>query len=105
MLTERWRPLDLRRRGELGPYDGELIVLHMVPKGPGRSERYIVGRLEVEAGRTWMEGGGNVLLPAEMRKHYELRWVYLPEDEGKKEARKTCGLRWIMRPGRRWSRR
>lgn len=33
MLTERWRPLDLRRRGELGPYDGELIVLHMVPKG------------------------------------------------------------------------
>ena len=80
----------LRRRGELGPYDGELIVLHMVPKGPGRSERYIVGRLEVEAGRTWMEGGGNVLLPAEMRKHYELRWVYLPEDEGKKEARETC---------------
>lgn len=90
MLTERWRPLDLRRRGELGPYDGELIVLHLVPKGPGRSERYIVGHLEVEAGRTWMTGGGNVLLPAEMRKHYELRWVYLPEDEGKKEARKTC---------------
>ena len=29
--TERWKPLDLRRRGELGPYDGELIVLHMVP--------------------------------------------------------------------------
>ena len=42
MLTERWRPLDLRRRGELGPYDGELIVLHMVPKTSSRSERYML---------------------------------------------------------------
>lgn len=83
---ERWRPLDLRRRGELGPYDGELIVLHMVPKTSGRSERYMVGRLEVEAGRTWMFGGGNTLSPAKMRKFYDLRWVYLPEDEDKKEG-------------------
>lgn len=29
--AERWKPLDLRRRGELGPYDGELIVLHLIP--------------------------------------------------------------------------
>lgn len=62
--TERWKPLDLRRRGELGPYDGELIVLHMVPKTSARSERYVVGRLEVVAGRTWMSGGGNTLSPA-----------------------------------------
>ena len=40
--TERWKPLDLRRRGELGPYDGELIVLHMVLKTSARSERYVV---------------------------------------------------------------
>ena len=86
MLMERWGPLDLRRRGELGPYDGELIALHMVPKTSGRSERYMVGRLEVEAGRTWMCGGGNTLSPAEMRKFYDLRWVYLPEDEVKKEG-------------------
>ena len=58
----------------------------MVPKTSGRSERYIVGRLKVEAGRTWMTGGGNVLLPAEMRKYYDLRWIRLPEDEGKKEC-------------------
>ena len=88
MLTERWRSLDLRRRGELGPYDGELIVLHMVPRTSARSERYIVGHLKVEAGRTWMAGGGNVLSPAEMRRHYELRWVYLPEDEGKRRPGK-----------------
>lgn len=86
MLMERWRPLDLRRRGELGPYDGDLIVLHMVPKTSSRSERYMVGRLEVEAGRTWMFGGGNTLSPAKMRKFYDLRWVYLPEDEDKKEG-------------------
>lgn len=86
MTIERWKPLDLRRRGELGPFNGELIVLHMLPRTSGRSERYIVGRLEVLAGRTWMNGGGNVLLPAEMRRHYELRWIRLPEDEGKKEC-------------------
>lgn len=79
--TERWKPLDLRRRGELGPYDGELIVLHMVPKTSARSERYVVGRPEVVAGRTWMSGGGNTLSPAEMRKRYDLRWVRLPEDD------------------------
>ncbi len=79
--TERWKPLDLRRRGELGPYDGDLIVLHMAPKTSARSERYMVGRLEVEAGRTWMSGGGNTLSPAKMRKFYDLRWVYLPEDD------------------------
>lgn len=86
MLMERWRPLDLRRRGELGPYDGELIALHMVPKTSARSERYVVGRLEVVAGRTWMYGGGHTLSPAKMRKFYDLRWVYLPEDEDKKEG-------------------
>ena len=86
MLTERWRPLDLRRRGELGPFNGELIVLHMVPKTSARSERYVVGRLEVLAGLTWLTGGGNALSPAEMRKYYKLRWIYLPEDEGKKEG-------------------
>ena len=86
MLMERWRPLYLRRRGELGPYDGDLIVLHMVPKTSARSERYVVGRLEVVAGRTWMYGGGHTLSPAKMRKFYDLRWVYLPEDEVKKEG-------------------
>ena len=56
MLMERWRSLDLRRRGELGPYDGELIALHGPQDlGPQR-EVYVVGRLEVEAGRTWMYG-------------------------------------------------
>ena len=58
-----------------------LIALHMVPKTSARSERYVVGRLEVVAGRTWMSGGGNTLSPAEMRKRYDLWWGRLPEDD------------------------
>ena len=66
---------------DLRPHDGELIVLHMIPKSAwGRSERYLTGRLQTVAGRTWMNSGGNVVSPAELRKHYDLRWLRLPED-------------------------
>ena len=35
-----WKTLDLRQRKTCGPHDGELIVLHMIPKSAwGRSER------------------------------------------------------------------
>lgn len=82
--AERWQPLDLRRRGELGPYDGELIALHLIPKMQARSERYLVGRMEVCRGRTYFTGigSGGTLAPAELRKHYELRWFQLQEDGG-----------------------
>lgn len=34
-----WKLLDLRQRKTYGPHDGELIVLHMIPKSAwGRSE-------------------------------------------------------------------
>ena len=34
-----WKTLDLRQRRTYGPLDGELIVLHMIPKITwGRSE-------------------------------------------------------------------
>lgn len=80
--TERWQPLDLRRRGELGPYDDELIVLHMIPKTEARSERYLVVRMEVCQGRTYMIGSGGTHATAELRKHYDLRWIRLQEDGG-----------------------
>ena len=55
--------------------------VHMIPKSAwGRSERYFTGRLQTVAGRTWINGGGNVASPAELRKHYDLRWLRLPED-------------------------
>lgn len=80
--TNQWKPLDLRRRGELGPYDDELIVLHLIPKTQARSERYYVGRMEVCQGRTYFTGSGGTLAPAELRKHCELRWIRLQEDGG-----------------------
>lgn len=59
-----WKLLDLRQRKTYGPHDGELIVLHMIPKSAwGRSERYFTGRLQTVAGRTWINGGGNVASP------------------------------------------
>ena len=80
--TERWKALDLRRRSTLGPYDDELLVLHMIPKTDARSERYLVGRMEVCRGRTCFTGSGGRLAPAELRKHYDLRWIRLKEDGG-----------------------
>ena len=80
--AERWKPLDLRRRGELRPFDGELIVLHLIPKTQARSERYLVGRMEVCQGRTYFTGSGGTLAPTELRKHCELRWIRLQEDGG-----------------------
>ena len=82
--TNQWKPLDLRRRGQLGPYDEELIALHLIPKTEAHSERYLVGRLDVCRGRTYFTGigSGGTLAPAELRKHYDLRWIRLQEDGG-----------------------
>lgn len=78
--TERWQALDLRRRGQLGPFDGELIVLHMIPKTQARRERYYVGRMEVCQGRTYLSSCGSTVTMAGLCKHYILRWIRLRED-------------------------
>ena len=70
--AERWQPLDLRRRGQLGPFDGELIVLHMIPKTQARRERYLVGRVEVYQGRTYLSSCGSTVTMAGRCKHYNL---------------------------------
>lgn len=75
-----WKPLDLRQQKTYGPHDGELIVLHMIPKSAWGTERYLVSRLQTEAGCTWIKSNGNVLSPANLKKHYDLRWFRLPED-------------------------
>ena len=80
-LAVKYQLFGLLRCLHYGPHDGELIVLHMIPKSAwGRSERYLTGSLQTVAGRTWINGGGNVASPAELRKHYDLRWLRLPED-------------------------
>lgn len=77
---DAWKPLDLRQRKTYGPLDGELIVLHMIPKTVWGTERYLVSRLQTEAGCAWIQSNGSVLSPTNLRKHYDLRWLRLPED-------------------------
>ena len=81
-----WKTLDLRQRKTCGPHDGELIVLHMIPKSTWGTERYLVSRLQTEAGCTWIKSNGNVLSPANLEKHYDLRWLRLPEDTIREEG-------------------
>ena len=45
-MSQEWRPLDLRRRSLVGPFDGELIVLRRSGQAPGDQTIYEVGRLE-----------------------------------------------------------
>ena len=82
MRFENWALLDLRRRSTgFGPYDGERIVLHMVPKNGSRSERYVVGKFFTERGQSWFEGETGTLSPARLKKFYDFWWVRLPINE------------------------
>ena len=79
---ENWALLDLRRRSQgFGPYDGELLVLHMVPKTGSRSERYDVGKLLTEAGKSYFEGQTGTLSVARVKKFYDIWWLRLPINE------------------------
>ena len=83
--TERWKPLDLRRRSILGPYDDELIVLQMLPKSQNRMSRYEVGHFEVEKGKSWfvMKNSGTID-PVKARTFYTIQWCHLPPETGPK---------------------
>ena len=82
MRFENWALLDLRRRSQgVGPYDGELIVLHMIPKSGGRSERYDVGKLLTEAGKSYFKGQTGTLSVARVKKFYDIWWLRLPINE------------------------
>lgn len=82
--AERWKALDLRRRGLLGPCDEELICLRMLPKSKGGRVRYEVGRFAVERGKSWLFlTNGGALDPVKVRMRYELRWCYLPEEDAR----------------------
>ncbi len=80
--TERWKPLDLRRRGQLGPHDDEPIDLHMIPRPAARSERDHAGRMGDLQGHTYLTRCGSTVTMAGLSKHYELRWICLREDGG-----------------------
>lgn len=79
-MSQEWRPLDLRRRSLVGPFDGELIVLRRSGQAPGDRTIYEVGRLETEQGKTWFfRSGGGIYAPSAIRKRYVLSWLRLAE--------------------------
>ena len=79
MEPNNWHTLDLRSRRIYGPFDDELICLHLIPKSANRSERFEVGRLLTMAGKTWFIGNYSSREDvARLRRFYTVRWVHLP---------------------------
>ena len=79
MGVNNWSALDLRSRSVFGPFDDELICLHLIPKTASLRERFEAGRMFTENGKTWFSG--NYLSTedvAKLRKHYTVEWVHLP---------------------------
>ena len=86
MAKDYWQVLDLRKRSTWGPYDDELIVLHLIPRTTYYTERYVVGRMTTDKGKTWFrpEGGLGARDVSNSRKHYVMEWIHLAET-GRKE--------------------
>ena len=80
MGINQWSALDLRSRSVFGPFDDELICLHLIPKTRTYSERFIVGMMMTEEGETWFSRPDSFskLDVSKMRKHYFVEWVHIP---------------------------
>ena len=84
MGINQWSALDLRSRSVFGPFDDELICLHLIPKTKSLSERFEVGRMFTENGKTWFHGNySSTEDVARMRKYYTVEWVHLPPTKRK----------------------
>lgn len=83
-MKDEWQVLDLRSRNTCGPFDDELICLHLIPKLSCCREQFVVGRMVTEEGKSWLkpEGGGNWNISA-LKKRYLIEWVLLPETNRK----------------------
>ena len=60
MARNDWSELDLRQRSTLGPYDDELVILHLTPKLSTCTEQFMIGCMVTEEGKSWFQpfGGG-----------------------------------------------
>lgn len=83
-MRDEWQELDLRSRNTCGPFDEELICLHLTPKLSTCSERFIVGHMVTEEGKSWFipgpgdawnNGCWNISV---MKKRNRIEWVHLP---------------------------
>ena len=85
MARNDWSELDLRTRSTMGPYDDELICLHLIPKTRTYSGGFMVGRMTTEEGKTWFVPDSilGVRDVAKMRRHYTIEWTHLPPTDRK----------------------
>ena len=84
MARNDWSELDLRQRSTLGPYDDELVILHLTPKLSTCTEQFMVGRMMTEEGKSWFIPGvgdawncGCWNISA-LKKRYRIEWAHLP---------------------------
>ena len=79
MARNGWSELDLRQRRILGPYDDELVILHLTPKLSTCTEQFMIGRMVTEEGRSCFRpfGGGYWNISA-LKKRYKIEWTHLP---------------------------
>lgn len=77
-----WRPLELRRRSNIGPHDHDLIVLRGIDRrNPTNPPRYLVGRMITEEGVTWFRlANGGSFRPAMERKR-QYMWIQIPDED------------------------
>lgn len=89
MARNDWSELDLRTRSTMGPYDDELICLHLIPKLSTCTEQFMVGRMMTEEGKTWFvpgrgdawnNGCWNI---SALKKRYRIEWTHLPPTDRK----------------------
>lgn len=79
MTRNNWSELDLRTRSTMGPYDEELICLHLTPKLSTCTEQFMVGSMATEEGKSWFRpvGSGCWNISA-LKKRYRIEWTHLP---------------------------
>ena len=87
MARNDWSELDLRQRSTLGPYDDELVILHLTPKLSTCAEQFMIGCMVTEEGKSWFRpfGGGCWNISA-LKKRYHIEWAHLPPLDRRESA-------------------
>ena len=87
MARSDWSELDLRKRSIYGPYDDELICLHLIPKLSTCTEWFEVGCMVTEEGKSWFSpfGGGCWNISA-LKKRYRIEWTHMPPTDRKENV-------------------
>lgn len=93
MARNDWSELDLRTRSTMGPYDEELICLHLIPKLSCCTEWFEVGCMVTEEGKSWFRptnsGCWNI---SALKKRYRIEWTHMPPTD----RRELTSTNWTL---------